>query len=506
MSKKTTPQKAIQELQGVTEALRQKIIERGGSVTEEDGLRDLEAKLDALVKLRGEERQAQVSKAGSIFRGDSVTVAWEFEVGDTVRFALEDVQILAVDQAPLADVGAVLYTQDGDTKLKLFNGERMGNTVVVAEGEALEGATLTMEPAGGSLYILYNRDGDGQITAVRYSRETLETTVKWTDIWMDGGDPENIVAAHHLDYGIIVICCTRLPEGETEDDSRQAVVLSARVDANVSGGMHWLGAETPLTEESYPDLRGIAYSKDAYAQGWAVECYGDIIYITYPKPEEQGRGLLAARGVLGAGEDGGAVRMNYTPIGYVDCLMSGSIPSAALTVEKIAWQTDMGINGWTLLAHGVTRIHETTKNIESLLALELWVQGNDRPSPVLLWFGEEDVKYATNISRVCVGGMWGRRWFAGYSHGNTMYGIVVDPRPGGAVGGAKVALGEFEDFATILPMGENAVVVYQKDASGYIRTLTQKKVVVRAPTGRADAVAMEDGATGQSIRIQVMQQ
>lgn len=499
--KKPTPQEALSALHEAVSDLRDAVNSRGGAAQAGDGLRALKGKVGDLVRPAGREEKIRASAChGHILKGDPVTVHRAFETGETLRFAMDGVSILATAHAQLADVSAVLFWQNGVTKLKLFrvkNGEiQLGNTVTVTEAEICCEA-IAMERRGPSLFVLYNEDGDGRITEIRYTNDLL-TTVKGSDIWMDGGDPYNIVAECHPTYAEISVVCTRLPEGSTDDESREAVILTFGYFDGTSPVVCNLAPETVLTGDAYPVLTGLSYSKDEYAQGWAMACFGDVMYITYPKPNETGRGILTARGVFEVLQDGStATTLHYVPGGYSDCPIKGSIPSVSLTDART--EDYMDVAGGVLLCHGVTRMQN--KTIESFLAIELWITQRDDARPLLLWMGGEDVEYSRSISRVCGGVMGEMSGFAGYSNGTDMYAVVLDYRENGAVGGPAVRVGDFQSFATLLPAGDGAVYVYQKDGNGYIRTLTQHKVVARSPLGRSDAIAMDDSDVGGMIRV-----
>lgn len=492
--KKPTPQEALSALHEAVSDLREAVNSRGGAATDGDGLRALKGKVGDLVRPAGREEKIRASAChGHILKGDPVTVHRAFETGETLRFAVDGATILATAHAQLADVSAVLFFQNGATKLKLFrvkNGEiQLGNTVTVTEAE-IYCETIAMERRGPGLFVLYNEDGDGKVAKLRYTDDLL-TTLMWTGVWMEGGDPYNIVAECHPAYGVVSVVSTRLPVGSTDDESREAVIQTF-YDTNPPDPVTGVIApETVLTGDAYPALTGLAYSKDEYAQGWAMACFGDVMYVTYPKPNETGRGILTARGVFTDS------KLRYVPGGYSDCPIMGSIPSVSLTDART--ETYMDVAGGVLLCHGVTRM--VGKTIESFLAVELWITQQDDTRPLILWMGGEDVEYSRSISRVCGGVMGEKSGFAGYSNGTDMYAVVLDYRETGAVGGPAVRVGSFQSFATLLPAGDGAVCVYQKDGNGYIRTLAQHRVVARSPLGRADAIAMDDSDAGGMIRV-----
>lgn len=483
--------------------VREAVGQKTGEDTSNDGLRQLKARIGRLTKLRGRELEIRVGAAGGVFAGDPVILCREFAPGEPVRFANGgNAKVLDTANAPHAGVNVICYTQDGQTKLKAFwlttdAGEpslRLSNTVTLLEDEALPSGAVCLSQDGKTCYVVYQRDGDGMIQVVDVAPATGVCQVKATDIWMDGGNPENIVAACVTDK--LAICCTQMPEDKTQDADRKAVLLTLHTAVDSAGAVALvIDAEEVLTQSATPALHGMTYSKDGFAHGWAMAAYADTLYITYPKPGGKGRGVLVA--VL---QDGG-----YVPSGYTDCFIQGSVPSAHLAEQMT--QDTYGLAGAVTLAHGVARLNQAGQ-IESLLALEMWVRqaGDSRPLP--LWIGEENVVYGQSLTMACSGHMGAAGGFAGYGmedHGGGVYrmlGIALELRPDGAVGGPSVELGTFSGYATILPGdATHAAYVYDLLGSAYIRPIRQRRVAVRATAGMADATAQEDGQSGDRIRV-----
>lgn len=507
MTREVTPVATLDgiktKLDGAVGKIKEAVAEKTGTNTSKDGLLDLAAKVEGLVpQLNGEEREVRVSSAGGIFANDPVTLCREFAPGTPVRFAQGNTKLLATASAPHAGVNAILYTQDGATKLKLFwlttsAGEpslRLGNTVVLLEDEALTQGAVCMSPDGKTCYVAYERDGDGMIQVVTTNMTTYASQVTATDIWADGGGPENIVVAAGETY--IALCCTRLPQGSTRDPDRKAALLTLHVATDDAGTVSVaIDGEAVLTAATYPALYGMTYSKDSYAHGWAVAVYADTVYLTYPKAGGQGRGILVA-----ALQDSA-----YIPLGYCDCPVQDSVPSAQLA-EQLT-QDAYGIAGVVSLAHGVTRLNKAGQT-ESLLALELWVRQAGDARPMLLALGEEGVRYNELITMVCSGSMGATGGFAGYGmqdpYGGVyrMLGMALELRPDGVVGGPSVEVGTFFGYGAILPGdATHAAYVYELGGSGYIRPLRQRAVASRATKGSGDARALEGGQSGERIRV-----
>lgn len=498
-----TVEQIKEKLSGAADDLRTAVADRTGEDTSNDGLRQLTARMEQLTKPRGMELEIRVGSAGGVFAGDPVILCREFAPGEPVRFANGgNTKVLDTANAPHAGVNVILYTQDGQTKLKAFwlttdAGEpslRLSNTVVLLEDEALPSGAVCLSQTGLTCYVVYQRDGDGMIQVVDVAPATGVCQVKATDIWMDGGDPENIVAVCVTDK--LAVCCTRLPEGETLDAARQAVLLTLHTAVDGDGAVTLaIDAEELLTQSAAPALHGMTYSKDGFAHGWAMAAYADTVYLTYPKPGGKGRGVLVA--VLQ--ED------VYTPLGFVDCFIQDSVPSATLA-EQLT-QDAYGLAGAVTLAHGVTRLNQAGQ-IESLLALEMWVRQDGDSRPLPLWVGEENVVYGQTLTMACSGHMGTTGCFAGYGmtdvYGGVhrMMGLAMAFSSDGAVGGPSVELGTFSGYATILPGdATHAAYVYDLLGHAYIKPIRQRTVAVRAPLGRADATAMEDGQSGDRIRV-----
>lgn len=509
---------AIEEAVG---RLVDKSVERGMNISPRTenytpGINGVVRGLEGMAPTSGTTMEVQVSKEGSLSRGDHLRVCKEFTTGTTIRFATEGVKIIAtvsnmtdVETPDTENNIAILFTQGGDTKLKTvqYNKEAaawyMGNTVTVLAGEELTAADMAMGSLGQCL-IAYNRDGDGIMTMVECNPRTRVNTLRWTDIWMDGGDPENICIAYDPAFLTAVICCTRLPDRATEDADRYAALVDMQP---YSDGMNLRHGETPLTAEAQPGLYGIQYDTDAYAQGWgiafAANSYyareaGDtniptdyVLFVTFPHPDGDQRGIIVAE------------FFRSKPIKvrtYVHSPVIGSVPTVAM--ESIITGSVYDHLATVALVHGVTRL-DTNNRPKSRINVELYALQKKESKPVSLLWREGWNRFDTNISRICTDNVGPGTIFVGYANGNTMYGGLVEFRDSGAgsVMGPQVNVGTFEEFATIASVDEtHAAYIYQSGGNGYVRLLTAQRVVAETTVEQADGTALESGKTGETIR------
>lgn len=535
-SKNKTTAQLLTALRAAKDDLVSAAAEIGAEGTAKDGLADLAVKFRRATVPAGTRRTYPVSKAGSIARGDSVTLCMEADTGlSPTRFAAEDAVILTCASDRALGLGGVIFVQDGQTKLRAFAVSRvegheatLSNTVVLAE-EALTEAALAVL-VDGRICALYNQDGDGiakVYTAAKTTAtlplaqgsytESVTLTEAWTDIWMDGGDPENLLAEPRAVYvrtdtvtvtgtqkaevpvyaWYLCVFCTRVKEGSA--DEREAALLCFCAGDHAATPLR----ETALTAEAWPCLDGLEYAKDAYAQGWALATaeYGGTCWLTYPKPEESGRGVLTFR--LEEDAEGG---LCPTPTGYADCRLMGSIPSAAAEVLNPYSETP----GPAVLAHGVTRLNRASGAIESMLGVEFW-QAEADGGAVWAAAGEENTRYGANISRLCCEELMsdGYAVLTAYAYEDTLYAEVLEARSaddgGDYVGGPPVALANFDAYAAARAMGDNlAALVYQKDGGGYIKSVPIRYVVAKSDPRRADGTAMADGLTGEEIDVNLV--
>lgn len=479
--------------------------------------------LDGMAPTSGTTRAVKVSKEGTLYRGDRVRACKEFTAGEQLRFATGDVKILAVAQPEEGGFKsdtinqyydtAVLFTQNGQTKLKTVHiktGISLGNTVVIQEDEALTAASMVMG-LDHRCYIAYNRDGDGVLTAV-WCGEDRVNEVLWTDIWMDGGDPENICLAVDPYYDEAAICCTRIPQGSTQDSDREAVLLDMAFPTSCTG-IEDLGAEIVLTAEAQPALYGIDYSKDAYAKGWDMEyvhfwynepgnevCCNSL-FITYPTMDEYRRGIIHVRrdrAVADKEEPAGPSVVE----GYQMSQVYGSLP--CVEMERIGVSKDMPDMTAVAMLHGTARQFKDGEAdvTKGRAELELYTVTRDEDKPFLIWWRRTDNWYNTNISNVSVGQLRNGTIYISFARENTVYAAIVELRSAGSVQGPLVNVGAIGTFAAVktVDIGRAALVYDTPAGDGYVRILQADRVIAETDGDKFDGTVLEDGNTGETIR------
>lgn len=530
--------------------LVEKSIERGMDIAAPSkgytpGINGVITGMDGMAPTSGTTRYMKVSKEGSLCAGDSLKVCKEFSVYGDMRFATGGVKIIATASEvnkgygpwiqSLPTVIAILYTQNGNTMFKTahIRGDKisLGTTVTVIEGEALTAAAMEID-GYGNCYIAYNRDGDGLITKVKCDTNKRVNTVSFTEIWMDGGDPENICMATMDGYSptnSITICCTRLPETSIEDADRYATL----VDMTDDNGAVTLRPEVPLTPEAQPVLKYIDYSVDSYAQGWDIAVAGDYwldslttrvkptsaypdkqdgdvdgnmtykdgyppyaLLITYPTTTEDKRGLISVERSID-----GVLNVRYCALSPV----WGSVPSANMVSMDTG--PSLGQVAITAMGHGVTRL--TTANVpKSFFALEVYAMSRAESQPVQMVAEATDAKFSTGISRACVGPLRKGSMTFGFAYENAMFAGIADIRPGFSriVMGPLVNVGTFAEYAMLMPVDETyAAYIFQTAAGdGYIRLIRADEVVAETTADKADGTALQAGNTGAVIRADIV--
>lgn len=518
---------AIVQMEEAVDALVDKSVERGMDIeppTESytPGINGVIAGLDGMAPTDGTTRTVKVSKNGSLYRGDRVMACQEFTAGEQLRFATGDVKVIATAKSGIGAMGdteidqtariAILFTQNGQTKLKTVDmtaETAMGNTLVILEDEALTSASMVMDHHN-RCYIAYNRDGDGVVAAVKCGQNRVNELL-WTDLWMDGGDPENICLAVDPKYNEAAVCCTRLPQGSTQDDDREAVLLD--MDLPYDGtGIENLGAEIVLTATAQPTLYGIDYSKDAYIKGWGMEYvhfwYDDItetprissLFITYPTSDEYRRGVIHVRreraGIFDETPKGPSEVM-----GYELSQVYGSLPS--VDMARVCTGDSLGRVAGVALMHGVTKQFNESgwSPTKSRVEMELYSVTKDAEEPFLLWWRTSDNWYGTNISNVTIGHVADGVLYFSFARYNTVYAALVEVRADGSTQGPLVNVGTFGTFATVEPVDEaRAVLIHDTTGGdGYIRVLDASRVVAEADGVHFDGTVLENGSVGDTV-------
>lgn len=522
---------SITAIEEAVDNLVDKSVERGMDIEAPSesytpGINGVIEGLDGMAPTSGTTRTVKVSKEGTLYRGDRVRACKEFTAGEQIRFATGDVKILAAVQPteggfkdnPINQYNAiaVLFTQNGQTKLKTVHiktGIALGNTVVILEDEALTAASMVMGQ-DHRCYIAYNRDGDGVLTAVRCGEDRVNE-ILWTDLWMDGGDPENICLAVDPYYDEAAICCTRLPQGAIQDSDREAVLLDMAFPTSCTG-IEDLGAEIVLTAEAQPALYGIDYSKDAYAKGWDMEyvhywynepgnevCCNSL-FITYPTTDEYRRGIIHIRRDRAVVDQEAPMGPSLVE-GYQMSQVYGSLP--CVVMERVGVSGVMGaMSDMTAVAmlHGTARqFQEGDSGITKARAeLELYTVARDEDKPVLIWWQRTDNWYNTNISNVSLGQLENGTLYVSFARDGTVYAAIVEMRRVGSVQGPLVNVGAIGTFATVktVDIGRAALVYDTPDGDGYVRVLQAGRVIAEADGLNFDGTVLEGGSTGATIR------
>lgn len=483
--------------------------------------------LDGMSPTSGTTRQVKVSKEGSLYRGDRVRVCQEFTAADQLRFAMGDVTIIATARGAVGAMGdntidqttriIILFGQNGQTKLKTVDmGDEMsmGNTIVIVDDEELTAASIAVDHHN-RCYIAYNQDGDGVLTAVKCGKNRLNE-VLWTDLWMDGGDPENICLAVEPKDNEAAVCCTRLPAGATQASAREAVLLDMALPPDGTEITN-LGEEIVLTAAAQPALHGIDYSKDAYAKGWDMEYvhfwYDELgdqvrcnsIFITYPTSDEYRRGIIHIRRDRESVYTG-TPKGPSTVMGYQMSQVYGSLPCADM--ERVCTGSAMGHMAGVALCHGVTKQFggpNGSSVTKSRVELELYTVTRDEDKPFCLWWRVSDNWYGTNISNVSVGNLKDGLLYFSFARGNNVYAALSELRPGDSVQGPLVNVGAFKTFAAVeMVDATRAVLIHDTNAGeGYVRVLQADRVIAETDGYHFDGTILEDGSTGDLIRADI---
>lgn len=517
---------AMIQMEEAVDNLVNKSVERGMDIeppTESytPGINGVIEGLNGMAPTDGTTRTVKVSKEGTLYRGDRVRVCKEFTAGEQMRFATGNVKIISTAQDPEAgrdtmkssvEVIAILFTQNGQTKLKIASVGgtiSLSNTVVICD-EELTAAGMVMAE-GKRVYIAYNQDGDGMMTAVERNTSGIYE-VKWTDIWMDGGDPENICLAIDPYYGEAAVCCTRLPQGSVLDSEREAVLLDLSLPAGGTG-IEGLGAEIVLTAEAQPCLHGIDYSTDAYAKGWGMEyvhywynanesetVWCNALFIVYPSDDGYRHGIIQARRYRAVANEAAPQGASQVT-GYQKSLIYGSLPCADVARVSLSDDSDSPVG--VLMTHGMTILPEAgeTGATKSRAVVELYLVGkeDDKPCQALqVWTAP---MYSTNISNVSAGEVSDGVFYLSFAKESAIYASIMEVRNDRATMGPIVNVGELGTFSCVKAVNKDRSALIYDTASGdgYIRVLNVGRVVAEAIGDNFDGTVLTGGSAGSYI-------
>ncbi len=519
-------------LEKAVKGLVDKSDERGMTLPQSPGINDVTTGMDGMAPTKGTTRTVQVASNGAVAKGDYLKVCEEFTplTDRQVTFAYGaygGVKIVALAsngkdgincECRLAQMAAVLYTQNGSTYLRMMRFEPdgsvlTGNRVTIASGVELERADMAMDHTYGDCIIAYNKDGDGWISYVEVTDRTLcKAALSWSDRWRQGGDPQNICMAYDNFTDIACVCSTVLPEGVTDEAQRYAVLDEMGV--STAGA---LVDDTPcaLTSEAFPCLYGIDYSTAPTAGGWDVsyaagwyydmmarkeadgswetltdeDVAGFILLISYPKAEGNGRGLI----VVDHNGNADCIVRNY-----IDTTAPGYSSGSTVAIDMAATNSDMGYVAMTDV------VHSLHLGADNYLCIETYGIQKAGSKPVCYMRSKPEEVYKSSLDNISYAQLT-RACAIGYTVDGALYAQIMEVQRAGEVFGPAVKVADVKGYAGIVPVSTDMAACIYVDSGGIGRIVPiQATRVVTKESDRfapwAVGTALNGGEAGTTIR------
>lgn len=501
--------------------LLEKSDERGMTLPQSPGINDVTAGMDGMAPTSGTTRMVSVSSGGDIAKGDYIKVCEETVPGEGAAFAEDGVQIVATASNGKDGVNceerteylaAILYTQDGNTYLRMVEfGEEgtldMSNVLTIAQGTELEYADMAIDHHNGQCVIAYNEDGDGWVSRVQYTAASHSVALTWSAQWRQGGDPQNICLAYDTFSSFACVCATVLPDGGGERYAELAE-MAVFADGVVPGPEAY-----PLTVENCPSLYGINYSTAPTPGGWDIsyatnwyydmmarrasgapgedltddDVAGFVLLISYPKATAGGRGLITVD------HD---VELECHARNYVEHTAAGYSSGDTVAIDVGVTAGEIGYVAMTDVVHSVYL------GDAHYLFVETYGVQKAGSKPVCYMRGRPEEVYENPLEHISYA-LMSKECAIGYTVDGTAYVQILELQRAGAVFGPAVPVTEAEGYVSVVPVSGNTVacIYVDADGAGRVMPLSKTRVVAKeAVAAFATGTALEGGAAGETIR------
>lgn len=417
--------------------------------------------------IKGKRQEVHVSATAQVYKGEFVNLLPEYvPQGSELRWGFEDVHILAAKE--LSDRKClVVFTQYNETKAKVLAYDKatgaveLGNTLVLAE-EAVTEAAAT-ELAGGKAVVIYPSEG-ASVAAV-ITVEGRMSTLSFTDIWYEQELDNLCVCAMKSDLLLL----------SGMNRSGEAWVRVGRVDAD------------SLSAYNYDAVRvDMGNDTDVYAGGWSMEKVTDTTAVlAAPVALDKPISMAVLDLVSGASYALPACKVRLITAGKY----ANSLPTIAVCPLRA---------GKWAVAYGIGWLSPDKNVVKSTVAIEVW--GLNRYAAELLWYGCEDVRYASSIGGVHmepIGGAGAAVSYTGETKGRCIHLSTED----GILAGPAAPMEPNDGFCSAVPvMNHIALLVTQRKGNGYVQVLQCMPRAVPAD-GHNDGLALSGGGPGETITV-----
>lgn len=295
---------SAQELVDSTTALYDKSEDRGLTLPEDPGIRDVRDGMYGMAPTQGRDMELKISAEGAIEAGDDLTLCHQFErVGDANNI-LDNSTLLAVDTATYEGVTymAIVLTrvvEEGPFTylgvVELGDTPKVGGMIVLSEG-ALTDADVAIVPTSGLVIAAYAK---GDVAWARCAQigpdATLESKSRCD--WATG-NPVNVnVAVDELIS--VVFSCVHEVDGSP-------VITVVQGFQQLPDPTLGISEPIDLTVERFPALRNMSFDPAQAPGNWDLAITGNwnvegsfavdgTAYLSCPKEGDDGHNVITLR-------------------------------------------------------------------------------------------------------------------------------------------------------------------------------------------------------------------
>lgn len=268
--------KSAQEMVDATKALYEKAEDRGMTLPNTPGIRDVRDGMYEMAPTNGREMELVVSSEGPIENGDDVVLCHQYVEGEPMMF-IDNATLLAVDRATYDGVSyaSVVFTRNVDGEPFTFMGviqlnrdgtSVLGGMVPVTDG-AVTDADVAIFPVTGLTVAVYTK-GDvakGKIAQIG-AGATMEDigSFEWAS-----GNPYNVSIAADEAVSFALSCVHK-----SGDDTNIMLVQGYQQYPDTKLA---LSEPIELTEDRFPALRGFKFDASVAPDRWDLAATGNIM-------------------------------------------------------------------------------------------------------------------------------------------------------------------------------------------------------------------------------------
>ncbi len=441
--------------------------------TDSDTMCEAADAVTQLVKPRGVERFARVSRSATISAGDYVAYARELTSENATVTVSDTAELL---DAVVVDNGrvVVMYAEAGCVNLKVVTYKdgtlRSGEAYCLPD---VTGNAVLCKTDKETIAVLYSTETAGVINALYVKDLTLSP--KFDDLWADS--PVYNIAACQLRGGVIAVAYM-----ERGDNARGAELLLLGVSTNICTLMSSVHFAEGCSRAEYERMIHMAAL--------------DSEYIILSWFEDYASPVRWAVAYLG-GDD----KIGITPAN--SCVYQGSVGRTSFAAD----------NDKVLFANAVIKAAaDPEAKPKSAVTLEMWQVGDTPYSVRPSWYAKANLQYNDNLSLVGAAPLDAKGALVTWSRGGSAFASIVPYVDANAVPIPAVAIGGCSDaYMAVKLTRSGTLVAVLRGIDGGVRLDIYRTSEVVVPLEaselddgkvvRADGLAMEAAAGGGTVKI-----